>query len=183
MNSVWVAGLWSRGGHAWICGYVINKAMIADTWAWRDQPTDQVGPILTSCLHEIRTEVVHTRLQISTMTQPPWSHNRVAPHGKHGASYEEWSGYWPFSNRMFTYAPRWGSQGCQGIVNDVVLSINNPDNRLKHYYYYFVLFFFFFLLLLLLFFFLLLLLIGLLSLLQRLRDKVGFFRRLFICIK
>ena len=32
--------------------------MIADTWAWRDQPTDQVGPILTSRLQELRTEVM-----------------------------------------------------------------------------------------------------------------------------
>ena len=43
---------------------------------------------------------------INLTTRIPSSTSRVAPHGKQGASYEELCGYWQFSKRMFTPAPR-----------------------------------------------------------------------------
>ena len=51
-----------------------------------DQPIDQVGPFLTSRLHELRAEAVYcqwqcTLLQTLTMTQPPGSHRPL--HGLH----------------------------------------------------------------------------------------------------
>ena len=60
--------------------------MVVGSWAWCDQPIDQVVPILTSRLHEFRAEVVYcqwqyTQLQISTMTQQPGSHHPL--HGLH----------------------------------------------------------------------------------------------------
>ena len=56
------------------------------SWAWRDQPIDQVGPFLTSRLHELQAEVVYcqwqcTLLQTLTMSQPPGSHRPL--HGLH----------------------------------------------------------------------------------------------------
>ena len=65
---------------------VINKTVVVDSWAWRDQPIDQVGPFLTSRLHDLWTEVVYcqwqcTLLQTLTMTQPPGSHRPL--HGLH----------------------------------------------------------------------------------------------------
>ena len=47
-------------------------------------------------------------------TRIPSSTSRVAPHGKQGASYEGLCGYWPFSKRMFTPVPRWGSPTHRG---------------------------------------------------------------------
>ena len=65
---------------------IVNKTMVVDSWAWRDQPIDQVGPFLTSRLHELRAEVVYcqwqcTLLQTLNLTQPPGSHHPL--HGLH----------------------------------------------------------------------------------------------------
>ena len=64
----------------------VNKTKFVGSWAWRDQPIDQVGPFLTSRLHELQAEVVYcqwqcTRLQTLTITQPPGSHRPL--HGLH----------------------------------------------------------------------------------------------------
>ena len=64
----------------------VNKSKFVGSWAWRDQPIDQVGPFLTSRLHELRAAVVYCQwqcilLQTLTMTQPPGSHSPL--HGLH----------------------------------------------------------------------------------------------------
>ena len=64
----------------------IKQNKVVCSLAWRDQPIDQVGPFLTSRLHELRAEVVYcqwqcTLLQTLTMTQPPGSHRPL--HGLH----------------------------------------------------------------------------------------------------
>ena len=46
-----------------------NKSKFVGSWAWRDQPIDQVGPFLTSRLHELRAAVVYCQWQCTLL---PW---------------------------------------------------------------------------------------------------------------
>ena len=97
---------------------IINKTMAAGSWAWRDQPIDQTRPILTSRLHELRGKVVYcqwqyTRVQISTMTQPPGSHHPL--HGSHKVPHTR--SCVGISHSQIECSPRWGSQTRRGDVN------------------------------------------------------------------
>ena len=102
--------------------YKQNKGCLLSSLAWPADWSGRAIPDFPSTWTPGRSGVLSMAMYSvadinpDSTTRIRSSTSRVAPHGKQGASYEELCGYWPFSKRMFTPAPRWGSHTRRGAI-------------------------------------------------------------------